>query len=248
MEKHGITIHRDTRLIRAERSGDLKRVIFTHGGTERSVEAAQIVCGLGRRPAIDGLALDAAEVPVSRGGIVANVHQQCGPGHLFAAGDVCGPHEIVHIAIHQAELAARNAARVLGRLDGPLEMIDYSLKLFAVFTQPQVAMVGLTEREAAERNCDFRAAKHPFADHGKSMVRGETDGFVKLIAERATGRLLGGACVGPEAAELIHEIVVAMHFGATAADLARIPHYHPTLSEIWLYPAEELGGVLSMHA
>jgi pyruvate/2-oxoglutarate dehydrogenase complex dihydrolipoamide dehydrogenase (E3) component len=240
LEKRGVVIYRGTRLTHVERTEDSKTVWFEQGGAKLAVEAVQIICALGRRPAIDGLELSNAEVPVSRGGIVANVHQQCGPAHLFAAGDACGPHEIVHIAIHQAELAARNAARVLGRLDGPLEMIDYSLKLFAVFTQPQVATVGLTEREAAEANHDFRAAKYLFADHGKAIVRGEPDGFVKLIAERRTGRLLGGACVGPEAAELIHEITVALHFGATAVDLARVPHYHPTLSEIWTYPAEEL--------
>ncbi len=72
------------------------------------------------------------------------------------------------------------------------------------------------------------------------MVMGETHGFVKLIADPASGVLLGASVVGPEAVDLIHEIVVAMHFRATAADLARIPHYHPTLSEIWTYPAEEL--------
>ena len=87
---------------------------------------------------------------------------------------------------------------------------------------------------------DFLTAKYAFADHGKSMVRGETDGFVKLLADRATRRILGASCVGPEASELIHEIVVAMHFHATAGDLMRIPHYHPTLSEIWTYPAEEI--------
>jgi pyruvate/2-oxoglutarate dehydrogenase complex dihydrolipoamide dehydrogenase (E3) component len=85
-----------------------------------------------------------------------------------------------------------------------------------------------------------RVAKYRFADHGKSMIRGETDGFVKLIVEAATGEIVGGAVVGPEGADLIHEISVAMHFRATAAMLAAIPHYHPTLSEIWTYPAEEL--------
>ena len=72
------------------------------------------------------------------------------------------------------------------------------------------------------------------------MVLGETHGFVKLIAERSSGHLIGGAVVGPEASELIHEVVVALRYGATAAEFAKIPHYHPTLSEIWLYPAEEL--------
>ena len=83
-------------------------------------------------------------------------------------------------------------------------------------------------------------ASHPFADHGKSLVQGETEGFVKLIADARSGLILGGAVLGPEASELIHEIVVAMAFHATAAALAAIPHYHPTLSEIWLYPAEEI--------
>ncbi|HEX8297115.1 MAG TPA: hypothetical protein VF593_12495, partial [Chthoniobacteraceae bacterium] len=205
--------------------------------------AEEIIYALGRQPALEGLSLADAEVPVSRSGIVANAHQQCGPAHLFTAGDVCGPYEVVHIAIQQAEVAARNAARVLGRLDGPLEFIDYRLNLFAVFTQPQVAAVGLTERDAERQGCAFRSAKYAFADHGKALVRGEPDGFVKLIAERETGRILGASCVGPEASELIHEIVVAMHFGATARDLAGIPHYHPTLSEIWTYPAEELAEV-----
>jgi pyruvate/2-oxoglutarate dehydrogenase complex dihydrolipoamide dehydrogenase (E3) component len=72
------------------------------------------------------------------------------------------------------------------------------------------------------------------------MVQGKIDGFVKLMADRATGELLGGAVVGPHASELIHEVVVAMNYHATAAEFLRIPHYHPTLSEIWTYPAEEL--------
>ena len=78
------------------------------------------------------------------------------------------------------------------------------------------------------------------------MVRGETAGMVKLVSNRATGEIVGGAVVGPEAAELIHEIVVAMHFRATAAALASVPHYHPTLSEIWTYPAEELAGHMAL--
>jgi pyruvate/2-oxoglutarate dehydrogenase complex dihydrolipoamide dehydrogenase (E3) component len=150
---------------------------------------------------------------------------------------------VVHTAIEQASIAARNAARLLGRLSGDPEQIDYRLKLFAVFTHPQVALVGLTEREAREQGVEFHAASYPFADHGKSMVIGSTDGFVKLLAETKTGRLIGGACIGPEASELIHEVVVAMRFGATAAQFGAIPHYHPTLGEIWTYPADDLAEV-----
>lgn len=89
---------------------------------------------------------------------------------------------------------------------------------------------------------DCVSASYPFNDHGKSIVKGETEGFVKLLAHPETGVLLGGAVAGPDATELIHEISVAMHLGATVFQLATAPHYHPTLSEIWTYPADELTG------
>ena len=239
LEKRGIAIFRDTKLSRVSASETGKTVHFAHRGEARTVTAAKIIYALGRVPNVDGLALARAGVKNERC-IVASATQQTNVPHLFAAGDVCSPLEVVHVAIQQAELATRNAARILGKLGGDLEHIDYALKLFAVFTHPEVAAVGLTERECADQGIDYIAAKYLFADHGKAMVRGATDGFVKLIADGKTRRLLGGACVGPEASELIHEIVVALRFGATATQLATTPHYHPTLSEIWTYPAEEL--------
>lgn len=239
LEKRGIALFRDTKLLRVSAGDSGKTVHFEHRGGARTVTAAQIIYALGREPALDGLAVERAGVKTARG-VVAESTQQCGAPHLFAAGDVCGPHEVVHIAIQQGELSARNAARVLGKLGGEFERIDYALKLFAVFTHPEVAAVGLTERECAAQGIDHLAATYLFSDHGKAIVRGATDGFVKLIAERGTRRLLGGACVGPEASELIHEITVALRFGATAGQLATTPHYHPTLSEIWTYPAEAL--------
>jgi pyruvate/2-oxoglutarate dehydrogenase complex dihydrolipoamide dehydrogenase (E3) component len=118
--------------------------------------------------------------------------------------------------------------------------MDYRLKLYAVFTEPQVAAVGLSEAEAVAQGRAILTATYPFNDHGKSMVMGETEGFVKLIVDKTTREILGGSVVGPHGSDLIHEIVVAMRFHATAKQLATTPHYHPTLSEIWTYPAEEL--------
>lgn len=242
MVKRGVNIVVDTKISHVEKRGERMVVHFECRGEKREIEAERIVYALGRRPATDGLLLEKAGVALDHGLIKSECNQRTSVPHIFAAGDVCGPHEVVHIAIEQASFAARNAARTLGRLSGDDECIDYALKLFAVFTHPQVSLVGLTEREAREQGIDFRVASYPFVDHGKSLVMGAVDGFVKLIAESKTGRLIGGACVGPEAAELIHEIVVAMSFKATAAQLACIPHYHPTLSEIWTYPAEDLAG------
>ena len=160
--------------------------------------------------------------------------------NIFAAGDTTSRVEVVHLAIEQGEAAAHNAALHLGKIEGAPKEISYRLKLLGIFTEPQVASVGLSEAECQAEGIPHRAAKYPFDDHGKSMVGGVRHGFVKLIAHAETGELLGGSVAGPEATELIHEIVVAMRFNATARQLATTPHYHPTLSEIWTYPAEEL--------
>jgi pyruvate/2-oxoglutarate dehydrogenase complex dihydrolipoamide dehydrogenase (E3) component len=160
--------------------------------------------------------------------------------NIFAAGDVCGPCEVVHVAIQQGEFAAANAASLLGVRSGPLKSMDYRLKLFAVFSEPQLACVGATEAELHATRTAHVTATYPFNDHGKSLVMGETAGFVKITASKETGEILGAAVVGPDAAELIHELTVAMHYRATVQDFATIPHYHPTLSEIWTYPSEEI--------
>lgn len=243
MERHGTKFVLGCRIIGAGASARGKWVRVAHDDREETIEAQEILLALGRDPATAGLDLSAAGLDIAPGRPLATSDtQQTSVPHLFGAGDVTGKLEIVHIAIEQGEIAARNAARVLRGKNEQLETIDYRLRLFAVFTQPEAAMVGLTEREAAELGLDFAAATYPFADHGKSMVHGKTDGFVKLIADRKTGEILGGAVVGPHASELIHEVVVAMRYRATAAEFLKIPHYHPTLSEIWTYPAGELAG------
>ena len=241
MERHGTKFVLGCRILQAGTSARGKWVRVAHDDREETLEADEILLALGRDPATAGLELSAAGLDTAPGRPLATSDtQQTSVPHIFGAGDVTGKLEIVHIAIEQGEIAARNGARMLRGKNEPLETIDYRLRLFAVFTQPEAAMVGLTEREAADLGLDFAAATYPFADHGKSMVHGKTDGFVKLIADRKRGEIVGGAVVGPHASELIHEVVVAMRYRATAAEFLKIPHYHPTLSEIWTYPAEEL--------
>jgi pyruvate/2-oxoglutarate dehydrogenase complex dihydrolipoamide dehydrogenase (E3) component len=237
--RRGIEVHCGTRLTRVARDGTGTRVEFESPSGPMSAAADEILVALGRRPALAGLHLDRAGLAPDADRLDVRPTQQTARPHIFAAGDASGPFEIVHLAVQQGEIAARNAARVI-RGEDPSESMDYRLKLFGVFTHPQAAQVGLTESEARREGREVRVATHRFDDHGKSMVMGETDGFVKLIADPATGRLLGGSAVGPEAVELIHPVVVALHFRATAAEFLKIPFYHPTLSEIWTYPAETL--------
>lgn len=236
--KRGMEIYTETKLSRIERQAGGRRAIFTHEGTEKTVEAAAILNALGRKPNVGKLGLEEAGVELAGSFVKTNPHQQTTSPAIFAGGDCSGPYEVVHIAVQQGELAARNAARLLQ--GGELESMDYRLKLFAVFTEPQIASAGLSEAEAKEQKKEVLTAQYPFNDHGKSLVMNETDGFVKLVADAKTREILGGSVVGPHASDLIHEVVVAMRFHATAGQLAATPHYHPTLSEIWTYPAEEL--------
>lgn len=234
----GIACHLGTRIHKVSVVGGRKHVEFQEGGVEKSVTADEILVALGRVPATEGLDLAAARVGLTGGKITVQGTMQTTQPHIFAAGDVCSPLDVVHVAIQQGEVAARNAHR-LAQGGEATEVVDYRLLLFGVFSHPQVAVVGAGEAELRARGVPFVTASHPFNDHGKSMVMGETEGFVKMLAHAETGEILGAACVGPQASDLIHEVVVAMHFRATAAQFANIPHYHPTLSEIWTYPAEE---------
>jgi pyruvate/2-oxoglutarate dehydrogenase complex dihydrolipoamide dehydrogenase (E3) component len=236
----GVRLFLGTTLTRVEKCAAGKRVVFQHEGKEQSAEAEEIVYGLGRTPNIERLAPEAAGVAAQHGRLSPTAKQQTNVPHIFAAGDAAGPHEIVHIGIQQGELAARNAHRLIQGAGEPLEEIDYRLKLFVAFTEPQVAAIGFSERELMTAGAPYVVARHAFADLGKAEVIGETEGFVKLIASTGTCEILGAAAVGPAAGELIHEMAAAMYFHATAYDLLQIPHYHPTLSEIWTYPAEEL--------
>ena len=236
-QREGIEVFTGTKLIEAKRKGKLKTVSFEHEGRAASASAEEILFALGRVPNTASLALEKAGVATARGRIMANEFMQTSAPHIYTAGDCTGPHEIVHIAVQQGEIAAHNIAHS----SRPRKM-DYRLLISVVFTEPQVAFVGLTEKEAKARGITYLVASYPFSDHGKSLIMEAKDGFVKLLADPKSGEILGGACVGPMGGELLHEIVAAMARRMTVQELAAMPHYHPTLAEIWTYPAEELAG------
>ncbi len=235
--REDITIFTHTRLLDARRDGDLKEVAFEYDGRTVRVSAEEILLALGRTPNTAGLELEAVGVKTEGWRVVANARMQTSVPHIYTAGDCTGPHEIVHIAIQQGEIAAHNIAHP----DRP-RGINYRLLSHVVFTDPQIGVVGLSEKEATARNVPYLTARHPFNDHGKSLIMDAQDGFVKLLADPARGEILGGCCIGPMGGELIHEIIAVMAGRMTVHDLAAMPHYHPTLAEIWTYPAEELAG------
>ncbi|MBI3879485.1 MAG: dihydrolipoyl dehydrogenase [Verrucomicrobia bacterium] len=233
--REGLKLFTNTKLLGARRVKGGKEVTFAHTGKTRRVVAEEILFALGRVPNTTALRLDRAEVRTENGRILTNARMQTSAPHIFAAGDCASPYEIVHLAVMQGEIAAHNITTPRR----PRAM-DYRLLINVVFTDPQIATVGLTEKEARARGVKYLTASYPFHDHGKSMIMEALDGFVKLLCDPRTGEILGGCCTGPIGGELIHVIVAAMARRMTVRELAAMPHYHPTLAEIWTYPAEEL--------
>lgn len=237
--KEGIELHTGTMLEKIEQTpnGDI-RVHYQHLGESRVAEGAYLFNALGRVPALDGLNLEAAGVGINAAGkVVVNEFQQTSQPHIYAGGDVTGPYEIVHIAIMQGEVAA---GHMLGKQPEP---VNYATRTGVVFTDPQIAAVGLTEEEAAEEGYDVVSADFPFDDHGKSILMEAKAGYVKAWADRKTRKLLGAECVGKDAGELIHSMAVAVSLNSTVEDLLKVHWYHPTLSEIWTYPLEDIAEV-----
>jgi pyruvate/2-oxoglutarate dehydrogenase complex dihydrolipoamide dehydrogenase (E3) component len=233
--REGIALYTGTRLVDAHRAGEQKEVVFEHNGKTIRVMADEVLFALGRAPNVRNLGLERVGVQLEHDRVLTDLHQQTNVPQIYAAGDCTGLHEIVHIAIQQGEVAAHNIAHPDRR-----KQMDYRLLTEVIFTEPQIATVGLTERAAQSQNVPYLAASYPFNDHGKSLIMEAKDGFVKLLASPASGEILGGGCVGPLGGELIHEIIAAMAKRMTVHELAVMPHYHPTLAEIWSYPAEEL--------
>jgi pyruvate/2-oxoglutarate dehydrogenase complex dihydrolipoamide dehydrogenase (E3) component len=174
LRREGMDLYTGTKLLDARRVGDGKEVAFEHNGQTVRVRAEEILFALGRVPNIASLGLEGIGVRVEGRRIVTNAQMQTSLPHIYAVGDCTGLHEIVHIAIQQGEIAAHNLAH-----PGQMKPMDYRLLTEVIFTEPQVAVVGLTEKSARAANRPYLAASYPFNDHGKSLIMEAKDGFVE---------------------------------------------------------------------
>jgi pyruvate/2-oxoglutarate dehydrogenase complex dihydrolipoamide dehydrogenase (E3) component len=236
----GIELFTKTKIeaVAAER-GRVK-VAFRQRGKTMIRRADYCFNALGREPNTSSLGLEAAGVRTRDGGLISiNRWQQTTAPHIYAAGDCCGPVEIVHLAVEQGVLAARHAAGLPG-----LKPIDYGQLLSVIFTDPPLASIGRLEKDLDERGVKYLSASYPFDDHGKSILMEANYGYVKVIAEPVRGRILGAEIVGRDASELIHCFSGPLAMRATVFDLLRAPWYHPTLAEIVTYPLEEIADAI----
>ncbi len=195
------------------------------GGAATEIAADVVLVSIGRRPSTDGLGLDALNLARdARGFITVDAHYATNIAGIYAIGDVIGGLMLAH--------KAEDEGVALGEiLAGQAGHVNYAVIPAVVYTWPEVASVGATEEQLKAQNIGYTVGKFPFTANGRARAMGYTEGFVKILADKTTDRVLGAHIIGPDAGTLIAEIALAMEFGASAEDIARTCHAHPSLNE-----------------
>ena len=227
LQKQGLSFKLGTKVTRAEQTDGKVRLTTepVSGGQADSLEVDVVLVSVGRRPYTEGLGLDTVGVVRDNRGFITVDHQfQTNIVGIFAIGDVIGGKMLAHKAEEEGVAVAELIAGQAGH-------VNYEAIPGVVYTWPEVASVGRTEEQLKEESVDYRVGKFPFTANSRARCNADTDGFVKILADARTDRILGAHIVGPQAGDLIQELVVAMEFGGSAEDVARSSHGHPGLSE-----------------
>ncbi|MBF5093179.1 dihydrolipoyl dehydrogenase [Azospirillum sp. INR13] len=194
------------------------------GGEAQTIEADTVLVAIGRRPYTEGLGLEAVGVELERGRVKIDHHFQTNVPGIYAIGDVVeGP-----MLAHKAE---EEGVALAEQLAGQKSHVNHDLVPGVVYTWPEVAAVGKTEEQLKAAGVAYKTGKFPFTANGRARAGGNTDGFVKILSDASTDQVLGVHMIGPNVSEMIGELVLAMEFSASAEDVARTCHAHPTLSE-----------------
>jgi dihydrolipoamide dehydrogenase len=225
-QKQGIAFKLSSKVTAVEKLKKGAKVTFepVAGGAAETAEADVVLVATGRRPYTDGLGLEAVGVAMERGRVVIDDHFATNVPGIYAIGDVVrGP-----MLAHKAEDEGVAVAEILA---GQKPHINYDNIPGVVYTWPEVASIGKTEEELKTAGIAYRTGKFPFTANGRARANRAMDGFVKVLADAATDRVLGCHIIGAGAGDLIHEVGVLMEFGGSSEDLARTCHAHPTMSE-----------------
>src|SRR5258706_9328889 len=220
----GLEIHTSSKVAEVAKSGRTLQVRFSTGGEGGAVDADQVLLAVGRSPYTEGLGAEAAGVKLERGRVVVDDHLRTSAQGVWAIGDVIGGIMLAHVASYEGVCAVENIA-------GHARIPDYHAAPNCVYTDPEIAHVGLGEKEPKERCIEVRVGRFPFAAAGRALTLGQTEGFVKVVADAPTGRILGVHIVGPRATDLIAEATLAVQNGLTLDQLDLTMHAHPTLPE-----------------
>ncbi|HYL08552.1 MAG TPA: dihydrolipoyl dehydrogenase, partial [Candidatus Udaeobacter sp.] len=220
----GGEIHTDSKVSKVVKSDGALQVQFSSGGEGGAVDADQVLLAAGRVPYTQGLDAEKAGVKLERGRVVVDEHLHTDADGVWAIGDVIGGIMLAHVASYEGICAVESIA-------GHRRTPDYHAVPNCVYTDPEIAHVGLGEREAKEKGLQVKVGRFPFAASGRALTLGQSEGFVKVIADAESGRLLGAHIIGPRATDLIAEATLAIQNGLTLEQLDLTIHAHPTLPE-----------------
>ncbi|HET6205107.1 MAG TPA: dihydrolipoyl dehydrogenase [Planctomycetota bacterium] len=235
LKKRGVAVHLNARAAGYEQTAAGLRVEIEAAGKKTAIECDRILSTVGRRPCSTGLGLEALGVRTEKGFVAVDPRRETSVPGVFAIGDLAGQPMLAHKGSKEGVVAAEAIA-------GRRAAFDARAIPAVIFTDPEIASVGLTETEAKGKGFDPVVGRFPFAASGRAMSLGETEGFVKVVADRGTDAVLGVHMVGPEVTELVAEAALAIEMGATAEDLALTIHAHPTLPETIMEAAEAVHG------
>jgi len=224
LPRQGIEVKIGAAVKAIEKKGELLRVVWDGPEGEQGVEGQKVLMATGRAPYTEGLNLSELGIQTDHGAITVNEYLETNVKDVYAIGDVLGKNMLAHVASYEGEIAVENA---LGRF----RKADYRAVPNCVFTQPEIAGVGITEEEVKNRGIPYKASKFPFVALGRAVAMGETAGLVKMICDAGDGRVLGMHVMGAHASDLIAEGVLAVRLGLTAEDIVHTIHAHPTLPE-----------------
>ncbi len=226
--KQGLNFRLSTKVTgaQADRRGVTLSVEPASGGPSEELHADVVLVAIGRRPYLAGLGLGRVGVELDdRGRVKTDAHFATNVPGIYAIGDVLGSGPML---AHKAEEEGVALAEILAGQPGH---VNYGVIPGVVYTWPEVASLGQTEEQLKESGVDYHVGKFPFTANGRARAMGSTDGFVKILADARTDRILGAHIIGPDAGTLIAEIAIAMEFGASSEDVARTCHAHPSLNE-----------------
>ncbi|WP_188206105.1 dihydrolipoyl dehydrogenase [Alkalibacillus aidingensis] len=195
-------------------------------GSTKSLQAERMLVSVGRAPVVDNIGLENTDIQVENGAIKVNKFNQTKESHIYAIGDVIGGTQLAHVASHEGILAVEHIAN-----HNP-DPINYNHIASCIYSSPEMASIGLTEKQAKDEGFNLKVGKFPFQAVGKALVHGETEGFVKIITNKDNEDLLGVHMIGPHVTDMISEAGLAMVLDATAWEIGETIHPHPTLSEV----------------